>query len=57
MTQKNKDCRELSVFKRIVGILLFGLAAIFGNVITMIPYVASIPMAIAYLGIQCRLWF
>lgn len=53
----NKNCTELSIFKRIVGILLFGLAAILGNVISAIPCAASIPMAIAYFGIQCRLWF
>ncbi len=52
-----KNCKELSIFKRIVGIVLFGLAAALGNVISVIPCTASIPMAIAYLGIQCRLWF
>ena len=53
----NKNCTELSIFKKIVGIFLFGLAAVLGNVISIIPSVASIPMAIAYFGIQCRLWF
>lgn len=53
----NKNCTELSIFKKIVGVVLFGLAAILGNVISVIPAVASIPMAIVYFGIQCRLWF
>ena len=53
----NKNHTELSVFKKIVGIVLFGLAAALGNVISVIPCEASIPMAIAYFGIQCRLWF
>ncbi len=56
MKRKNDSCAELSVFKKILGIFLFGLAAVFGNVISVIPYIASVPMAIAYLGIQCRLW-
>ena len=55
--QKKKNCTELSIFKRILGVVLFGLAAVFGNVISLIPCAASIPMAIAYFGIQCRLWF
>ena len=29
----NKNCTELSIFKKIVGIFLFGLAAVLGNVI------------------------
>lgn len=55
--KKNKKCTELFIFKRTLGVVLFGLAAVLGNVISIIPCAASIPMAIAYFGIQCRLWF